>query len=205
MGDGVQAIPRDRVKWLFFALMAVLLMLVIYTDERYLIDARDPEWKHIAPFKWLLLVHGLAAATALLAGPFQFSDTIRRVRPALHRVTGWAYAGSVLIAAPFALFIGLNFKGPIFAMEIPAQAGLWLATTAIALICILRRNVPAHRAWMMKSYCFALIFIVSRVPDVIPINWSETGFVMWQWYLTTAALVGPEVVLTLRQLLRRRA
>ena len=62
-----------------------------------------------------------------------------------------------------------------------------------------------HRAWMMKSYCFALVFVVSRVPDVIPVNWSETGFVAWQWYLTTAALVGPDIVLTVRELLRRRA
>lgn len=205
MADAAQSTRRDRAKWLFFALMAACLLVVIYTDEHYLIDARDPEWKHIAPFKWPLLVHGLAAATALLAGPFQFSDTIRRVRPALHRATGWTYAGAVLIAAPIALYIGMNFKGPIFAMEIPAQAGLWLMTTAIALVCILRRNIPAHRAWMMRSYCFALIFVVSRVPDVIPVNWSETGFVMFQWYLTTAALVGPEIVLTLRQLLRRGA
>jgi hypothetical protein len=34
---------------------------------------------------------------------------------------------------------------------------------------------------------------------------SETGFVMFQWYLTAAALVGPEIALTVRQLLRRRS
>ncbi len=46
-----------------------------------------------------------------------------------------------------------GFKGPIFAMEIPAQAGLWLLTTAFALVCILRRNIPAHRAWMRSTAC----------------------------------------------------
>jgi uncharacterized membrane protein len=205
VGDTIRAIAPDRAKRLFFVLMAACLLLVIYTDERFLIDARDPEWKHIAPFKWPLLIHGLAAATALLIGPLQFSDTIRRTRPALHRAVGWTYAGAVLIAAPAALYIGMNFKGPIFAMEVPAQAGLWLLTTIIALVCILRRSIPPHRAWMMKSYCFALIFVVSRVPDVIPVNWSETGFVMFQWYLTIAALVGPEIALTLRRLVRSTA
>jgi uncharacterized membrane protein len=202
MSDTVRAAAPDRAKRLFFILMAACLLLVIYTDERFLIDARDPEWKHIAPYKWPLLIHGLAAATALLIGPLQFSDTIRRMQPALHRALGRTYVGAVLIAAPVALYIGMTFKGPTFAMEVPAQAGLWLLTTVIALICVLRRNFPTHRAWMMKSYCFALIFVVSRVPDAIPVNWSETGFVMFQWYLTIAALVGPEVALTLLRLAR---
>jgi len=205
MSDATGMIAADRAKWLFFTLMAGCLLLVIYTDERFLIDPRDPEWKHIAPFRWPLLVHGLAAATALLTGPFQLSDRLRRLRPALHRATGWTYACAVLIAAPIALYIGMTFKGPTFAMEVPAQAGLWLLTTAIALVCILCRNIAAHRVWMMKSYGFALIFVVSRVPDAVPVNWSDTGFVMFQWYLTIAALVGPDIVLALRQLLRRTA
>src|SRR5579871_4736943 len=171
MSSAALAAGHDGVKWLFFGLMAACLLLVLYTDERFLLNSGDPEWTHIAPFRWWLLVHGLAGLTALVAGSLQFSDTIRRTRPVIHRRTGWLYAGAVLVAAPIAVYMGVRFHPPVFAMEVPAQAGLWLVTTSTALIAILRRNIAAHRAWMMKSYCFALVFVVSRVPDAIPINW----------------------------------
>jgi hypothetical protein len=48
----------------------------------------------------------------------------------------------------------------------------------------------------MKSYCFALSFVISRVPDAIPVHWSDAGFATIQWYLTIAALIGPDIVLT---------
>ena len=204
MSNAVLPIRHERAKWLFFIMMAVSFALVLFTDERFLLDAQNPEWVHIAPFKWWLLVHGLAGLTALLAGPFQFSDMIRHTKPALHRWTGWTYVSAVFIAAPIAVYMGTRFHPSIFAMEVPAQAGLWFLTTSVALVCILRRNVVAHRAWMMKSYCFALIFVISRVPDAIPINWTDAGFATLQWYLTVVALVGPETVLTFRQLSRQK-
>ena len=43
-------------------------LLVIYTDERFLVNPHDPEWAHIAPFKWWLLVHGLPGGTDRAAG-----------------------------------------------------------------------------------------------------------------------------------------
>ena len=203
MSNAAFPVRHERAKWVFFAVAAACFILVLFTDERFLVNMRDPEWAHIAPFKWWLLVHGLAGLTALLAGPFQFSETIRRTRPHLHRRTGWAFVTAVFIASPIAIYMGVRYHPPIFAMEVPAQGGLWFLTTAIALACVLRRNVAAHRTWMMKSYCFALVFVVSRVPDAIPINWSDDGFATLQWYLTITALVGPDIVLTLRQLSRR--
>jgi hypothetical protein len=68
--------------------MAAATLLVIHADEGFLVSPADPEWRHIAPFKWLLLPHGLAGAGALFTGPLQFSDRIRAYRPGLHRWTG---------------------------------------------------------------------------------------------------------------------
>lgn len=205
MSSAASRFPRDRVRWAFFLFLAASVLLVIYADERFLINFRDPEWKHIAPFKWLLLVHGLAGATALVAGPFQFSDTIRRTRLALHRWTGRVYVGAVFIASPMALYIGTHFEKPQLAAEQPAQAGLWFLTTVMALICVLRGNIPAHKSWMMKSYCFCMVFVFSRVTDAIPINFSDGGIATFLWYLVAAALIGPDIVLTARDLWRRRA
>jgi hypothetical protein len=57
MSSAASRFPNDRVRWAFFLFLAASVLLVIYADERFLIDFRDQEWKRIAPFKWLLLVH----------------------------------------------------------------------------------------------------------------------------------------------------
>ena len=197
--------PRDRVRWAFFLAVAVGTLIAIYADERFLIDYHDPEWQHIAPFKWWLLVHGLAGATAFFLGPFQFSDTLRRRHLTLHRWTGRIYVGAVCIGAPVALYIGTHFEKPLLAAEQPAQAGLWLFTTLMALICVLRGNILAHRAWMMRSYAFCLVFMTSRVPDIFQVQWTDAGISTFLWYLLVAALVGPDIILTTRELWRKRA
>jgi len=205
MGAATKAAPRrDFAKWAFFAVLAASVLLVIWVDERFLINYADPEWKHIAPFKGWLLIHGLAGVTALVTGPLQFSDTIRRTRITFHRWTGRLYVGAVCIAAPFALYIGTVFEKQQVAWEQPAQAGLWFFTTAMALLCVLRGNIPAHKIWMMKSYCFCLVFVFSRVTDAIPITFTDGGLAAFLWYLVVAALVGPDIVLTARELWRKR-
>ena len=196
--------PHDRAKWTFFAVLAACVLLVIYTDERFLVNPHDPEWAHIAPFKWWLLVHGLAGATALFTGFFQFSDTVRRTHLSWHRWTGRVYVGAVFIAAPMAWYIGTHFEQPLLAAEQPAQAGGWLLTTAMALLCVLRGNIPAHKTWMMKSYCFCMVFVVSRVPDAFNVHWTDALTSNFLWYLVAAALVGPDIVLTVRELWRKR-
>jgi len=84
----------DYSKWAFFAAIALCVLLVIYVDERFLVNPADGEWTHIQPFKWLLLLHGPFGAIALFTGPFQFSDTLRRTRPVIHRRIGWTYIGA---------------------------------------------------------------------------------------------------------------
>jgi hypothetical protein len=110
----------------------------------------------------------------------------------------------VTIAAPLAFYIGTTYLPEAFRMEQPVQAGGWFLATAIALICILRRNVPLHRAWMMRSYAFCLIFILSRVPDAYPsVNLWAGGTVTLLWWLIVAALLVPDIILTARELTRR--
>lgn len=54
-----------------------MLAYVLYHNERFLVRAADPEWAHIAPYKWWLLPHALAGCCVLLLGPMQFSDCLR--------------------------------------------------------------------------------------------------------------------------------
>ncbi len=196
----------DYGKWAFFALMALCVLLVLYVDERFLVIPGDREWKHIAPFKWLLAVHGPFGAVALLTGPFQFSDTIRRVKPKLHRWLGRIYVGAIAISAPIAAYMGYNYEPASIRIEQLFQGGGWFVTTAIALTCVLKRNVEWHKRWMMKSYGFCLVFVLSRVPDAIPaFRWTDQVLADVLWGLVVAALIVPDIVLTARELWRKRA
>lgn len=195
----------DYGKWAFFAVMALCVLLVIYIDERFLVVPTDREWTHIQPFKWLLLVHGPFGAIALLSGPLQFSDTLRRTRPKIHRWIGWTYIAAIAISAPMATYIGYTFEPASIRIEQLFQGGGWFLTTLIALICILNRNIAAHKAWMMRSYGFCLVFILSRVVDGIPgFHWTDQLLADILWGLSVAALIVPDIVLTARELWRRR-
>jgi len=195
----------DYTKWAFFAVMALCVVLVVFVDERFLVLPADPEWKHIQGFKWLLLVHGPLGAVALLSGPFQFSDTLRRTRPRLHRWLGRLYVAAIAVSAPMAAYIGYNFEPRSIRIEQLFQGGGWFATTMIALLCVLNRNLPLHKAWMMKSYAFCLVFVLSRVPDAFAgFHWTSQVLADVLWGLVFAALIGPDLILTVRELWRKR-
>jgi len=199
------AARRDPWKWGFFLIIALAILLVIWVDERFLVIPTDPEWKHIAPVQGRLLIHGIFGATALLIGPFQFSDRLRAARPRLHRWMGRIYVGAVTISAPLAAWIGFHFEQPFTAPEQIAQGGFWFLCTWMALLCALKRQFVVHKVWMMRSYGFCLVFVFSRVPDAIPgFRWTDMMLAHTLWWLIAAALVGPDIILTTRILTKRK-
>jgi uncharacterized membrane protein len=196
----------DLVKYGFFVLLALSVPLVLWADERFLINPADPHWKHVAPFKWLLLVHALAGLTALTTGTLQMSSRIRRLRPALHRAVGKVFLGSVTVAAPAALAITLaGFEPRSIVVEQWFQSGGWLISPWIAYACIRSGQMPLHKAWMMRSYAFTLIFILSRVPDFFFPSYSDQVLADGLWSLVVVAALAPELILTTQTLWRIRS
>lgn len=203
--DNRRALTAERVKWSFFALMGLCVLLVLWVDERFWLNPADPHWKHIAPVKGLLMVHGLAGVTALVTGATQFSTRIRRSMPATHRLIGKIYIGAVCIAAPVAVWIGTGPLEPAtIHVEQIFQGGLWLLSALIAWACILSGQIALHKPWMMRSYGFTLIFILARVPDAF-MNTEEPQFLSdLLWSLVIVALIAPELILTTQTLWRIR-
>jgi uncharacterized membrane protein len=199
-------LPRNYAKWALFAVMALLILGVMWTDERFLFDSKDDEWAHIEPFKWLLLVHGLAGATALFIGPFQFSERLRRGNAKLHRTMGKIYIGAIVIAAPVAIYIGNNHE-PSFASAVEgwAQAGGWFLCAVLAYVFAVKRNIPRHRQWVARSYGFTFVFIMARAPHLVGWHWpSEEAFVTYRWFLVFGALIVPDLILQWDELTRRK-
>ena len=139
---GVKPFPRVRPKYLMFGLLGLMFVYVLGHDESFLVNPKDPIWQHYEPFKWWLLPHGIAGTCALLLGPMQFSDRLRTRFKQLHRVVGRIYVGGVFVAAPLGFYIQYfeermgNLRS--FSIAAAADATLWVTTTAIALVFILK-------------------------------------------------------------------
>jgi hypothetical protein len=204
MATRTLAARRDPLKWGFFAVMLICVAIVLFVDERFLIDPAHPRWAHFEPIKWLLLPHGLFGLVALVAGAAQFSDRIRRDHLQAHRWIGRLYLVAVSISAPIALYIGTGPTQPAtIHVEQIFQAGLWWLCAAIGFVCILNGQVARHKAWMMRSYAFTLIFILSRVPDAVVKSYTDQALADLLWGLVVLALLAPEVILTARELSRK--
>ena len=144
-----------------------MMAYVIYHNERFLIDAKDPEWPHIETFKWWLLPHGLAGACALILGPMQFSERIRQRFLRLHKTVGWIYVVSALITGPVGAYIQY-FEERLgttrsFSIATAVDATILFSTTALGLYFVLRGQIESHRQWMTRSYAIAIVFLQVRV------------------------------------------
>ena len=156
-----------RPKYLVFAFVGLMMAYVIPHNESFLLNSGDPIWHHYNPFKWYLLPHGMAGACALLIGPMQFSERLRKKYTKLHRVLGRMYIGGALIAAPLGFYIQYFEEragaARSFSIAAAVDALLWIITTAIAFLFILRGNVSLHRQWMTRSFAVAIVFLEVRV------------------------------------------
>jgi uncharacterized membrane protein len=164
---GIKPSRLVRPKHLLFAILAVILIYVVVHDESFLVHPKDPLWQHYEPFKWWLLPHGIAGACALLLGPMQFSDRLRDRFRQFHRIVGRIYVAGVFVAAPLGFYIQYfqeRMGDPrSFSIAAAADAALWMITTGIAMVFILKGKVNEHRQWMTRSFAVAIVFLEVRV------------------------------------------
>ena len=213
MSSRTIALPRAlwlRPKYFVFAFIGLMLAYVLGHNERFLFNAKDPIWQHYQPFKWYLLPHGLAGACALLLGPMQFSDRLRKRFTKLHRIVGRFYVAGVFFAAPFGTYIQYfeerMGEARTFSIAAGADAILWITTTAIALAFILRGNVQQHRQWMTRSYAVAIVFLEVRVIGGVT-GWENLGSHATEaivWGCLSFSLLFADIVIHWQDLRRSR-
>ena len=107
-----------------------------------------------------LVVHVLAAAVYAVLGAFQFPARLRRRHPGWHRRSGRILVGAGLAVAGSGLWMTLFYSGA------PGGVLLWTirllvgSTMAAAIVlgfsAIRRRDIGAHRAWMIRAYALGL-------------------------------------------------
>jgi uncharacterized membrane protein len=196
---------------LLWGIFGLMLAYVLIHDESFLVHPKDPLWLHYEPFKWWLLPHGIAGACALLLGPIQFSDRLRNRFWQLHRVVGRIYVAGVFVAAPLGVYVQY-FQERLgdprsFSIAAAADAVLWMTTTGIAMVFILKGKVQEHRQWMTRSFAVALVFLEVRVIggvtgfENLDVHANETIV----WACLAFSILSADLVLQWQQLGRQRS
>lgn len=137
---------------------------------------------------WLLSLrlHVVAGSIGLLSCLPQFSRTLLRRVPSLHRTCGKIYAASVLLLlSPTGIHLALSAKG-----DLPGQAGFLLLgiatffTTLRGVTTIRRREVDQHRRWMTRSFAMVATAVTFRIYHVAFFHAGladETNYVASLW------------------------
>lgn len=107
--------------------------------------------------------HLATAVIPLITGPFQFWTWFRKHYIRWHRLLGKVYIAGCLLGGLSAIYLGITQPYPGSIVPTLILATLWLFTTSAAWITIKRKNVQAHRLFMIRSYTLTLAFVFLRV------------------------------------------
>lgn len=110
-------------------------------------------------FPVALVVHIVGAAVFALVGAFQFVPGLRR--RSWHRRTGRVLVVAGLLVVASALWLTLLYEsqpgtGDLLYVFRLVFASAMAACLVLGFSAIRRRDIPAHRAWMVRAYAIGL-------------------------------------------------
>lgn len=186
---------RINAKHVVFSIIAIMMVYVIFHNERFVVEPDNPAWQHYAPFKWWLLPHAIAGTLMYLSAPLQFSERLRKRFPKLHRISGRLYVLSVFIVGPTGAYIQyfeerMGFPRSFTVLAV-IDAALLMGTTLMGFVFAYQRKIAQHRQWMVRSYAMALVFVEARFILGVT-GWGQLGVEMVQaviWSCIAMALL----------------
>lgn len=150
-----------------------------------------------------VVAHLVGGTAALLFGPVQFFKSVRTRFLNAHRTMGKVYILGAFITGLSAL--RLSLISPCFPCRISLfiLAVLVLLTTFAAWQSIKKRNIKAHRQFMVRSYVCILSFVAVRIDGLLPLdflfgNTDEYLFrrVMNEYFFSFVPLLSTEIIMT---------
>jgi uncharacterized membrane protein len=156
---------RGGSSWSIPLALVVLSLIPVISGSLRLIEAAGgpqlmPVNPRIGASPAPLVVHVLAAALYAVLGAFQFPARLRRRHPGWHRRSGRILVGAGLAVAGSGLWMTLFYSGAPGGVLLWAIRLLVGSTMAAAIVlgftAIRRRDIAAHRAWMIRAYALGL-------------------------------------------------
>ncbi len=120
-----------------------------------------PAEERFAGFPLPVALHILGAATYVLLGTLQFVPRFRRRHRTWHRRAGLILIVAGLVVAASALGMTLLYATKpgtgdlLFVLRLVFGCGM-VSCLVLGFTAIRRRDIPAHRAWMIRAYAIAL-------------------------------------------------
>lgn len=122
------------------------------------------EYLHITVWKVAFYTHVFSSIFTLLAGFTQFSSYILKHHKKLHRIMGRIYVADILfVNFPAGMIMAWYANG-----HLPSKIAfiildsLWFWFTLKAFIEIKRKNIAAHKRYMIRSYALTFSAITLR-------------------------------------------
>lgn len=150
--------------------------------------------------------HVTGGGLALISGAFQFFPKLRQRRLSLHRFLGKIYVLVCLWSGFSGFFIALYATGgPVAKTGFVLLAIFWVYSTIMAYRTIRKKDIEAHREWMIRSYAltFAAVTLRLHLPiymgfmglDFIPayrlVSWTAwvPNLLVVEWFIQRQANV----------------
>ncbi len=150
-------VPMALVALSALPLMAGMFRLIQLAGGPALIPADH----RFAGFPLPLVVHLVGVMTYVLVGVLQFVPRFRRRHPAWHRRAGRMLAVAGLLVAVSALWMTLFYETKpgtgdlLFVLRLVFGSAMVVCLVR-GVTTIRRRNIAAHRAWMIRAYAIGL-------------------------------------------------
>lgn len=172
----------------------------IYATRYLLWTPRD---SHFSRYVLPLRLHIAGGMGALLAGPWQFSNVLRRRALNLHRWLGRFYLLEVALGsmAGFAMAM-VSEEGWPTHLGFGTLAVLWFVTGLQAYRSVRNGDISAHRDWMIRNFALSLAAVTLR--NYMPLMLFALHWSFRQTYITVSWLCWVPNLLVAEWLVRRR-
>jgi len=149
-----------KILWVLFGFFSITIGLYPFAylfptgiQESGLLQTKSIEILSHSMWQLGFNLHIFCGGFALLIGWLQFVPSLRKKYLNVHRTIGQAYVILVFLSGVSAGYIVMNASGGDSAFwGFAALAIVWLATTLIAYLAILKGNINKHQNFMILSY-----------------------------------------------------
>jgi uncharacterized membrane protein len=148
-------------------LRIILLYTSLRTDVAFL--QLKQMYIHITLWRVAFFTHVFTSMFALVAGFTQFSKTLLKKKPKLHRTMGYIYVVDILfVTGPSGLIMSYYANGGISSqIAFGLLSVLWIVFTAIALNKAIKKDFISHKKFMIRSYALTLSALSLRTWKVL--------------------------------------
>lgn len=161
---------------LFWIPVAAFSLLLVYNTLPYFSFSRDFSFIEERSllfqsnfYTTCFYIHIFAGAVCISTALIQFSRYILKKARPIHRISGKFYVFVVLfLGAPTGLYLSFFAKGSFWERALFLfMAVSWFITTLYGLSTIRKKNVLAHKIWMIRSYAMAMTAVTFRIYHIV--------------------------------------